>query len=62
MAHPSQMGCAAPDGGAEGLDDSAQLPTPRETPKPESLPSGLLPLDTLFTTDITMDANDTQSS
>ena len=62
MAHSSRMGYATPDNSAEGLDDSAQLPTPRETPKPESLPSGLLPSDTLFTMDIAMDANDTNSS
>ena len=62
MAHPSRMGYSPQDDGAEGLDDAAQLPTPWETPKPKSLPSGLLPSDTLFTMDMAMDPNDTHPS
>ena len=57
------MGHATPEDGSEPVDDSEQLPTPRDTPQPKARPSGLVPLDTLFSfTDIVMESNDTNAS
>jgi hypothetical protein len=58
-ANSSRMGNQVPEEGPEGVVDSGQLPTPRETPQPESQPLGPVLSDTLFAeTDISMESNE----
>ena len=52
------MGRPVPEKGPEGVEDSGQLPTPRDTPQPESQPSGPVLSDTLFAGTYTIDSND----
>ena len=57
------MGYIAPNDGPEGVGNSDQLLTPRETPQPEPQPLGYIPSDTLFSiTDMATDGSDTTAS